>query len=247
MLPLLRFGFPIVLLAMWHGVCLLAQPELLPTPVQVLGTFSRELQSGELLTHLGATLGRVAISFIFALCIGFVVGALMGLYPWLDAALDGPLLVGLNIPALIVMILCFIWFGLHEATLILAVVLNKAPTMAVIFREGIRSISRDLLEVGQVYRLGRWRTITQIGFPQLIPYLLAATRSGLALVWKIVLVVELLGASSGMGFKLGEFFQFFEVDAVLAYAFAFIAVIVALEAVLVRPWEGRVMAWRARP
>jgi NitT/TauT family transport system permease protein len=66
----------------------------------------------------------------------------------------------------------------------------------------------------------------------------------LALVWKIVLVVELLGASSGMGFKLGEFFQFFEIDAVLAYALTFVLIIVALETLLVRPWESRVMRWR---
>jgi NitT/TauT family transport system permease protein len=73
---------------------------------------------------------------------------------------------------------------------------------------------------------------------------MAAARSGLALIWKIVLVVELLGRSNGVGFQLGTFFQFFDITGILAYTFAFAAVVLVVEAILMRPLERRLTRWR---
>jgi NitT/TauT family transport system permease protein len=80
--------------------------------------------------------------------------------------------------------------------------------------------------------------------PQMYPYLAAAARSGLALIWKIVLVVELLGRSSGVGFQLGLFFQLFDVASILAYSIAFIVLIQAIELGLLQPLERRATRWR---
>ena len=88
-------------------------------------------------------------------------------------------------------------------------------------------------------------TLTQVYLPQLYPYLMAAARSGLALIWKIVLVVELLGRSNGVGFQLGTFFQFFDITSILAYTLAFAAVVMVIEAWIMRPLEKRLLGWRS--
>jgi NitT/TauT family transport system permease protein len=222
----------------------LAQPDLLPGPLAVFSRLLTQWQSGELPGHLLITMARVFGSFALAMLIGLAFGMLLGHSRRADLALDGLLTVFLNIPALVVIILCFIWFGLNEVAVILAVVLNKAPTMTVIFREGVRAIDRDLLEVGAVYGLSPSRRFLRIYLPQLYPYFLAASRSGLALVWKIVLVVELLGCSEGLGFQLGVFFQYFDITGILAYTFAFVILILLIEGVLLRPWERAVLRWR---
>ena len=84
----------------------------------------------------------------------------------------------------------------------------------------------------------------KVYLPQLYPYLMAAARSGLALIWKIVLVVELLGRSNGVGFQLNVFFQFFDIESILAYTLAFAAVILVVEAAGLRPLERRLNRWR---
>jgi len=99
--------------------------------------------------------------------------------------------------------------------------------------------------VGQVFQVPRLRTLRQIYLPQLYPYLMAAARSGLALIWKIVLVVELLGRSNGIGFQLGTYFQFFDITSILAYTVAFAAVVLVIEGLLMRPLERRLSRWRA--
>ena len=73
---------------------------------------------------------------------------------------------------------------------------------------------------------------------------MAATRGGLALIWKIVLVVELLGRSDGIGFQLHMAFQVFDVASILAYSLAFIAVVQLIELALLQPLERRASAWR---
>jgi len=98
--------------------------------------------------------------------------------------------------------------------------------------------------VAQVYRLSRARILFKTYLPQLYPYLMAAARSGLSLIWKIVLVVELLGRSNGVGFQLHSFFQFFDIASILAYTLAFVGVILFFEMAVLRPLEVRLTRWR---
>ena len=86
--------------------------------------------------------------------------------------------------------------------------------------------------------------LRHVVLPQLTPYVFAAARSGLALIWKIVLVVELLGRSSGIGFKLHLFFQLFDVASIFAYTIAFVLVVQLIELALFQPLEKRLIRWR---
>ena len=97
----------------------------------------------------------------------------------------------LNIPALVIIVLAYIWFGLNEAAAIGAVAVNKIPNVVVTMREGARALDPRYAEMATVYRFGALDRIRHILLPQLQPYLAAASRSGIALIWKIVLVVEL--------------------------------------------------------
>jgi NitT/TauT family transport system permease protein len=200
--------------------------------------------NGLLLFHLGVTLARVAAGFALAMSLGAALGVALGRLPRLDRWLHPWLVIFLNVPALVIIILTYIWLGLIEAALLVAVAANKIPTVAVTLREGARALDRDYAEVAEVYRFGAWTTLREVVMPQLGPYLLAAARNGLALIWKIVLVVELLGRSSGVGFQLQVYFQLFDVSRVIAYAAAFILCVLVVEVVIFGPLERRVARWR---
>ena len=98
--------------------------------------------------------------------------------------------------------------------------------------------------MAQTFNLSRTVVLRHIILPQLAPYLVATTRSGLSLIWKIVLVVELLGRSSGVGFQLHLFFQLFDIASIFAYTLAFVLVIQVLEYGLLQPLERRITRWR---
>jgi len=153
----------------------------------------------------------------------------------------------LNLPALVIIVLAYVWVGLTETAAIVAVALNKLPIATVTVREGARALDHTLTEMAGVFRMSRWSQLRHLVLPQLAPYLAAAARSGLSLVWKIALIVELLGRSNGVGFEIGVAFQLFDVTRILAYALVFIAVMLAIETFLVQPIERRVSRWRLKP
>jgi NitT/TauT family transport system permease protein len=111
-------------------------------------------------------------------------------------------------------------------------------------REGARALDPRYGELAAVYRLSAIDRFRHVVLPQLQPFIAAASRSGIALIWKIVLVVELLGRSNGVGFQINLFFQLFDVAAILGYTLAFVAVMLAVEGFVLQPYEKSVRRWR---
>lgn len=236
----------LVLLAVWSLSAAAIERKILPAPWAVAEIIIEETASGRLPWHLYCTLTRVAAAFTIALLGGIAIGLAMGRSRTVNQALDVWLVVLLNLPALVIIILAYVWFGLTEVAAIGAVALNKLPNVIVTIREGARALDPDLDQMAQAFRLGWRKRLFEIVLPQLQPYIAAAARSGLSLVWKIVLVVELLGRSNGVGFQLNMFFQLFDVASIVAYAIAFIVVMLTIEVTILQPLEIRANRWRVR-
>lgn len=230
--------------AFWWIAASMVMDPLLPGPPEVWQAITIEFTEGRLVENLMITLQRVVISFTFAMIIGGILGVLMGRFSKLNRALDPLLIFLLNVPALVVIILLYIWFGLIEAAAVSAVILNKLPNVAVVLREGGRMFDKSLDEMAIVYRFTFRQKLTEIWWPQLFPYVMVATRSGLALIWKIVLVVELLGRSDGVGFQLHLAFQLFDVATILAYSFAFILIVQLIEWFVLQPLDRKAAVWK---
>jgi NitT/TauT family transport system permease protein len=243
----LRLGSIAVLLAAWIAGSHLIGAQLLPTPQAVALAIVHEARSGALGFNMGVTLLRVLVSFTIAMVLGTAIGLAMGRASIINRFADPWLIVLLNLPALVIIVLAYIWVGLTETAAIIAVALNKLPIAIVTVREGARALDPALDEMAAVFRMGGWVRLRHIIMPQLAPFLAAAARSGLSLVWKIVLIVELLGRPNGVGFEIGVAFQLFDVARILAYALTFVAVMLAIESFLVQPLERHVSRWRLRP
>ena len=150
---------------------------ILPAPWELVPLFARELQSGALVYHLSATLMRVLAAFVLAMGLGVGIGwHATGRRPDIDRWLDPWLIVFLNLPALVLIVLCYLWIGLNETAAILAVTLNKIPNVVTIIREGARSFSPELTALAQVHRLSRIKAIRHIYIPQNLPRSLRALR-----------------------------------------------------------------------
>jgi NitT/TauT family transport system permease protein len=239
-----RIGSVALFLAVWQIAADAVHSRLLPSASAVLVVLVQECVHGPLLFNLGITLARVAAAFIVAMAIGTAIGIVMGRSRTIDALFDSWLVLLLNLPALVIIVLAYVWFGLTEAAAVGAVAVNKIPNTAVTLREGARALDRKYADMAASFHVGRWRTLRHVVMPQLYPYVFAAARSGLALVWKIVLIVELLGRSNGVGFQIQLYFQQFDVTRILAYSIAFMVIIQVIEWAIFQPLERRASAWR---
>jgi ABC-type nitrate/sulfonate/bicarbonate transport system permease component len=233
-----------ILIGLWQLAASLADTRTLPGPLAVAAFIGREIESGGMLTNIGVTLARVAVSFVIAMTLGVLLGVALGRSRMADRALDTPLLVILNTPALVITVLAYVWLGLTETAAIVAVALNKLPNVAVIMREGARSIDPGLEEMARTYRMDRRTWAAHVLVPQLQPFAVAAARSGISLAWKIVLVVELIGRPNGVGFAINYYFQLFDVTAVIGYSVAFMSVMLAIDTLILQPIDAHVRRWR---
>ncbi len=220
------------------------RPQTLPAPWDVAARIGQLAASGELWFNAGMTLMRVGLSFALAMAVGMALGLVMGRSRAADDWLNPALIIGLNVPALVVIVLCYIWIGLNETAAIIAVALNKIPLVTVMIREGARALRPDLDEMARAFRMAPMARLRHVVLPQLAPQIAASARAGIALIWKIVLVVEFLGRSNGVGFKIHLLFSSFDVEGVLAWALAFVAVMLAIDLLILRPWERRANRWR---
>jgi NitT/TauT family transport system permease protein len=188
----IRAASLVSLVLLWHAAAAIARSPLLPGPAAVADFVFTEATGGDLLRQLGITLFRVAASFLAAMLIGGAIGIALGRDKRLNLWFEGWLIVLLNMPALVVAVLAYAWLGLTELAAIAAVAINKIPAVAVTLREGTQALDPALDEMAKVFRL-TWRTrLVNVTLPALAPFITAAARSGLALVWKIVLFIELL-------------------------------------------------------
>jgi len=238
-------SFVLFIATWWIGSLLIGDAKL-PAPPAVLAATITEAKSGALFFNLGVTLARVALAFVLAMALGSAIGYLMGRVRLANRLGDPWLILLLNLPALVVIVLAYIWAGLTEVAAIAAIAINKLPTAVVTLREGARTLDPALDEMATVFAIPRGRAFRHVVLPQLAPYIATAARSGLSLVWKIVLVAELLGRPNGVGFEIGVAFQLFDIPLLLAYSLSFAAVVLVIETALVQPFELRVSRWRPR-
>ena len=227
-------------LAAWWG----ADPSVLPSPIEVWRIFRGEMASGELQHHFVATLLRVLVAFCLAMGIGCVLGIAMGANARVNRWLATWVVLLQNIPALVVIVLYYLWIGLNEVAAITAVALNKTAMVAVSLREGMHALDPKVREMAQVFGMKPLSRLRFVILPQLWPYIAGSIRNGLAIIWKIVLVVEFLGRSNGIGFQIHLYFQLFETAFVMAYALSFVGFMLLLEVTLIRGVEAHATRWR---
>lgn len=239
-----EFVSPLLLLVVWQVLAMIFPGRLFPTPVAVAIELWTDVVDGKLISDMAKTLRRAAISFTVAMTIGIAIGILFGRSRIADRLFSTWVIVGLNLPAVVIAIVLYISLGLTETAIVLAVIINKVPLVITTIREGVRSFSSDYDELALAFRMPFWRRLRLIFIPQLTPYVLAAARTGLALIWKIVLVFEVLGSDGGVGFRINTMFQFFDMTGILAYTTAFILVVLVFEYWVMRPLEHYVLRWR---
>ena len=233
-----------LLLLLWQAAALVAASRFLPSPVLVAQHVAELAVTGHLIEDFGKTLVRAVIGFTVAMLVGGTLGFVLGRVSVADRLFGTWVVVGLNLPAIVIAIICYIWLGLSEFALILAVVINKTPLVITMIREGVRSFLPEYDELAQAFRMPMARRLRLIYLPQLMPFVMAAARTGMALIWKIVLVFEVLGSDGGVGFRVGIFFQYFDMAGILAYTTVFVAMVLLFEHGLLRPIERRVVRWR---
>lgn len=241
-----RLGSVIGAIALWWLLALVMPANLLPNPWVSAVTLAGNFVQGDVLPHLAITLARVAGGLAIAMAIGVPVGILMGINARAEKVLDIWVMVGLTVPSLCYAIICFILVGLNEAATMLAIGLTAAPAVAINLWEGVKTIDFKLVEMARIFEARRPTVLARVLLPQVLPFIMASVRMGLGIVWKIAVLVELIGRPNGVGFKLFYWYQLADMAQVLAWTLLFTLIMLAIELGILKQIEQRLFGWRPR-
>jgi sulfonate transport system permease protein len=238
--------FPAIVLLIWSsGASWGWLPEqILPKPTEVWGTLLEMLRSGELKTHTCISLLRVIYGFAAGATAGFVLGAAMGLSRTVDDYVR-PLFTAIaQVPALAWIPLAMLLLGIGETLKI--VVIAKAAFVPVVMNTsaGIRSVSPQLLEVGETFQFSTSQKLRFVVLPGAVPSIFTGLRYGLTHSWIALVSVELVASSEGLGYLLVWGRQMFWLDTVLV-SMLVIGVVGFLSDKVLAVVEQYLQQWRA--
>ena len=226
LLNLVSFGS---LVGVWVVASALLSSTILPGPLETLAFTWREFERGRLLFHMSITVQRVLIAFCVAMAIGTAAGVAMGASRWVDKLLNAWVVAGLTVPRIVLFVVAYLLLGLNDAAAVGALILTVLPTITVQIREGTKALDPKLLEMARAYRRSPLAIGRSVVLPQLLPYLLGTARGALSLAWKMVVLAELLGRTSGVGYQIAFYFQMFNMAGVLAYGLTMMVVLALID------------------
>lgn len=228
----------------WKIVSLFFLPIFFPGPAVLVERMAVIYGDPASYVIIGETLARIFEGFAASMLIGTALGLLMGLRRNIEIFFDSWIMVLLTFPAVCWAFLTVLWFGLSQAAAIVTIVLIVFPFVAMNIWAGTKAIEKDLVEMSRVYKADRRLMLRKVFIPQLMPYIFSSLRISLSLSWKIALVAEAFGASSGVGQKLVNWFQETRVDMMLAWGVSFMILMVLIDLVVFRPWARHAFRWR---
>ena len=221
----------------------LNNPLLVPTLSSTLQAFWEAI-------YEGALPGR-AVTSIRLLLQGYAIG--LGLALVFTAAamtfrLGNDLLETLTamfnpLPAIALLPLALIWFGLGDKSIIFVVVHSVLWAVALNTHSGFRSVSNTLRMVGRNYGLGGIRFVARVLIPAAFPSILTGLKIGWAFAWRTLIAAELVyGAASGkggLGWFIYEAKNQLEIPSVFAGLFTVIMIGLLVENIIFRTIEAR--------
>jgi ABC-type nitrate/sulfonate/bicarbonate transport system permease component len=178
----------------------------------VLAHLGQLAASGTLWGHAAATLGRVGWAFVLAAVLGVAVGLGMGLWRRLRDGLDPVFAVVYPIPSVLFLPLVSFLVPAGEAATIVTTAVTSFFLIAFTTTHGVRQIDRLVVDAAVHYGARGWRLFTTVLLPGALPFVFTGLRLGLGYALIVVVAVEIVAATRGLGALLWLSWQVLKVE-----------------------------------
>ncbi|MDI3380469.1 aliphatic sulfonate ABC transporter permease SsuC [Xenophilus aerolatus] len=208
---------PIGLIVAWQIASSLGwlSTRVLPAPVDVVKAAWSLTVSGELWTHVKVSAGRALLGLAIGGGAGLTLGLLTGSVKFFETLLDSTIQMVRNIPALALIPLVILWFGIDETAKLFLISVSVFFPIYLNTFHGIRNVDPQLIEMGRTYGLTRWQLYRDVILPGALSSILVGLRFSLGLMWVILIVAETISAQAGIGYLTMNAREFLQTDVVL--------------------------------
>jgi len=215
---------------------------ILPEPLAVGTAFWGLLVSGTLVHDVAISTGRALAGLAVGGGLGLVLGLLTGTFRSAETLLDTTLQMIRNVPALALIPLVILWFGIDESAKLFLVAIGVFFPIYLNTYHGIRAVDAGLVEMARSYGLQGWPLYREVILPGALPSILVGLRFSLGLMWVLLIVAETISAQSGIGYMTMNAREFLQTDVVLVGVLLY-ALLGKLADLVARGLERRLLRW----
>lgn len=240
------FISPFLLLGIWELAAYLKWMDVrfFPPPSSIATTFWDLLASGELLTHTGMSLARVAVGFVMGAVPGVLLGLSMGLFPIVRAAAKSVIAVTYPIPKIAILPLILLIFGLGEASKYVIIAIAVFFPVAINTMVGVLGIEKIYVDVGRNFGADKFTFYTAIALPGAMPTIMAGMRIAWSTALLLIVAAEFVGAKVGLGAMIWKSWQIFAIEEM--YVGLMTMSLLGYVSFILLDWiERRVVPWKA--
>lgn len=199
-----RPGFVLIAIAMllgaWEIVARVVDiPAFFPAPQLVGATAMEMIQDGSLSTHVLASLVRILTGFALGSALAIPLGIVMGNAPMIRNLCEPYIEFFRYIPALSLVTVSLIWFGLGEASKIFLIVYATTFIIVVNTLSGVAAIPQIKYRAAQALGVGGWRMFVHVSLPSTVPFILTGMRIAMGNAFAVIVAAEMIGAEEGLG------------------------------------------------
>ena len=214
-----------------------------PAPSTIARTLARLVTSGELVTHLRATLSRLFLGFALGGLPGLILGLAMGWSRRLRAIFDPLIAAAHPVPKIAVLPLIMIIFGIGESSKIVSVAVAVFFPVLINTMAGVRQISPIYFEVAKNYGANLSRVLTRVVVPGSLPLVLTGARLALNTALVLTIAVEVVAAREGLGEMIWFAWETLRTEDLYVTLIVIAALGISFNAVLQR-LTGRLVPWQ---
>jgi NitT/TauT family transport system permease protein len=231
-------------IGLWWLASLSMPHYVLPGPARVWDALQVIVENGDLWNNLAITLWRVAVGFVVAALVGLPLGILLGANKRAGEFFEPVIPVLNTVSSAIWAIFAIIWFGISNATTIFVVFMTAMPLIITNVWQGTRTVNADFIELAQVLRMSQRKIMTKIYLPTILPYFFSGARLAFGFGWRVSLVAETIGSSSGVGYRLRQAADLIRTDQVFAWTLTMVIMMATIEIGLMKPLENYLFRWK---
>jgi NitT/TauT family transport system permease protein len=233
-----------LLIGIWWLFSLSVPHYILPGPPRVWQALTLIAANGDLWSNLVITLWRVTVGFVIAALVSLPLGIFLGANKRAGEFFEPVIPVMNTVSSAIWAIFAIIWFGISNATTIFVVFMTAMPLIITNVWQGTRTVNAEFIELAQVLRMPKRKVMTKIYLPTILPYFFSGARLAFGFGWRVSLVAETIGASSGVGYRLRQAADLIQTDQVFAWTLTLVVMMATLEMGLLKPLENHLFRWK---
>ena len=209
---------------------------ILPEPLEVLSALFQLAVNLESFQHIAISMFRVTGALIFAAIVSITLAILSRTNYVFTIIIESNILIVLNsFPSIGWAILGVIWFSISDITVIFVEIMIIIPFCLINCIQGFRQVDKEIKEMGISFSRNRILTFFKIDLPLALPFIIAGIRISYGIAWKIAIVAELFGASSGLGWLLQQAQNNADSEKVLAICLLIVLLFSAIDFLLLKP------------